>query len=447
MVEYRGHNGTIAIEGDQMVITHHGFVAKAGGLKTNSPRRINLAALSGVHLKPASALTNGVLTIGTDGAAASRRPAVDSADSVMFLKKDAAMFQSLHDWLATVVEKNRASSAEPSAPAAVARGARAGAGTMGLVRFALWGQPSYAGFEVAGEGHHSAEIARLFPRGVPEEGVEDTFEADLVPEPTNRYDANAVQVVISGNLVGYLPKEEAATYQPRLSRLANQGLLATVESRVWARPEIDWESGRRTGHIHARVSLKLAEPHLILPLNTAPSGVELPTGRAVKIAPGPGAQEACAPWLRPEGEGWVHATLHRVEEVTARSTKELVEVRIDGAAVGRMTPAMGQNFLPVIDLLDDRGLGCVVRAMVKGNRVKAEVSVSAARASELSDAWLQDHIYAVKAGTGPSPSHPADPVTTVPPLHVPAGWYADPEGVAASRYWDGTAWTSHVSSS
>ncbi|MFM7225433.1 MAG: DUF2510 domain-containing protein [Actinomycetota bacterium] len=28
---------------------------------------------------------------------------------------------------------------------------------------------------------------------------------------------------------------------------------------------------------------------------------------------------------------------------------------------------------------------------------------------------------------------------------APAGWYADPAGEHASRYWDGTAWTDHVS--
>jgi len=27
----------------------------------------------------------------------------------------------------------------------------------------------------------------------------------------------------------------------------------------------------------------------------------------------------------------------------------------------------------------------------------------------------------------------------------PAGWYPDPEGGSGTRYWDGSAWTSHVS--
>lgn len=38
------------------------------------------------------------------------------------------------------------------------------------------------------------------------------------------------------------------------------------------------------------------------------------------------------------------------------------------------------------------------------------------------------------------------PVTTVqsPAVATPAGWYADPHGLAALRWWDGHAWTDHV---
>src|SRR5262245_56809977 len=39
-------------------------------------------------------------------------------------------------------------------------------------------------------------------------------------------------------------------------------------------------------------------------------------------------------------------------------------------------------------------------------------------------------------------STPASPPTTPT---VPAGWYSDPAGRFELRYWDGTAWTEHVS--
>ena len=42
----------------------------------------------------------------------------------------------------------------------------------------------------------------------------------------------------------------------------------------------------------------------------------------------------------------------------------------------------------------------------------------------------------------------AEPVAESAPAAesaVPAGWYADPSGRFELRYWDGTAWTEHVS--
>jgi hypothetical protein len=41
-------------------------------------------------------------------------------------------------------------------------------------------------------------------------------------------------------------------------------------------------------------------------------------------------------------------------------------------------------------------------------------------------------------------SAPSEPAPSPEPA-VPAGWYADPSGRFELRYWDGTAWTEHVS--
>ena len=40
---------------------------------------------------------------------------------------------------------------------------------------------------------------------------------------------------------------------------------------------------------------------------------------------------------------------------------------------------------------------------------------------------------------------PAAPVNPAPVVTTPAGWYPDPSGRFEMRYWDGTAWTEHVS--
>lgn len=55
--------------------------------------------------------------------------------------------------------------------------------------------------------------------------------AELIPEPRNPHDPNAVRVQVGGRLVGYLAREDAAVYQPVLLRLAQHGAL-TCEARI-----------------------------------------------------------------------------------------------------------------------------------------------------------------------------------------------------------------------
>lgn len=57
-------------------------------------------------------------------------------------------------------------------------------------------------------------------------GTDTHFEcfAELVPEPTNRYDPNAVRVDIDGACVGYLSREDAVELGPAISEaLAEHG--------------------------------------------------------------------------------------------------------------------------------------------------------------------------------------------------------------------------------
>ena len=60
--------------------------------------------------------------------------------------------------------------------------------------------------------------------------------AVLVPEPTNKWDRNAVRVdVVMGMQslkVGYLSMDLAAEYQPELLKLARQGVLGTCDARI-----------------------------------------------------------------------------------------------------------------------------------------------------------------------------------------------------------------------
>ena len=149
----------------------------------------------------------------------------------------------------------------------------------------------------------------------------------------------------------------------------------------------------------------------------------------------------------------MHVAPRQVTEELAKSTRELVEVRLGGKTVGQLTPKMSGEYVPVIRLLERVGLQTVTRAIVRGNRLKAGLALYAAIAGELDEQWLQD---SARSAIGPSVS-PARPqgvaeiaaresIAVVPTApQVPhAGWLADPSSAGGLRWWNGTAWTEHT---
>ena len=52
---------------------------------------------------------------------------------------------------------------------------------------------------------------------------------------------------------------------------------------------------------------------------------------------------------------------------------------------------------------------------------------------------------AAVAGAATADDAPTDDTAAAPESAVPAGWYSDPSGRYELRYWDGSAWTEHVS--
>lgn len=85
--------------------------------------------------------------------------------------------------------------------------------------------------EVVGETYRQdalAEVSSLTDGVVRRRDV----VAVLVPEPTNRFDRNAVRVEVFGRLVGYIPREDAAEMSPVLLALQKSGLLIASEAEI-----------------------------------------------------------------------------------------------------------------------------------------------------------------------------------------------------------------------
>ena len=310
----------------------------------------------------------------------------------------------------------------------------------------LWGQRGYPHQEVVGESNYAKQIRTLFGRQYDPAGTELMLTAQLVPEPDNKHDRNAVSVRINGMTVGYLPREDAARYAWALSGIVAQGYVPQVTARVWGGERTDYDVDRRGNTAYkkvfvASVRLDLAEPHLLAPANHPPADAHaiLPHGNAVQVTGEEHHMAALVPLLSPAGECWVHATLHEIVDESAKTPRTLVEVRINDAVVGRLTPKMSTDLLPVVRFLASKGAQAVTRAILKGNSLKADVVLYAARANQVPQDWLDaPPIVGVPRQVTPAAAaDAADPVAASPPgrsaegsaAAVPAPPTSQPAGV------------------
>jgi hypothetical protein len=108
--------------------------------------------------------------------------------------------------------------------------------------FVLWGRGiSYANIEIKGTEHRQDAILSLLPRRGLRDGADLDTTAQLIPEPTNPFDANAIGCWVQGRLIGYLPREDAARYAAPLTQFVRSGRLPTTNVHVWAREFADYD--------------------------------------------------------------------------------------------------------------------------------------------------------------------------------------------------------------
>jgi hypothetical protein len=319
--------------------------------------------------------------------------------------------------------------------------------------FDLWGQRGWHGQDIAGESHYLDAIRKVLGNHAGRDWVEVTTFAHLVPEPTNRFDANAVQVLIDGGVVGYLPRDDAARYSPILSSLVANGWLPQVSAQVRGAmvEDYDYDSRgrpRSTTQFLGSVRLALAEPHLLVPANHAPDDrhIMLPHGNAIQVTGEEAYLSTLAPLVGRAGETWIYVTLHEVAEQGARSAKTLVEARVDGLPGGRLTPKMSGEILPAIRHFADAGLLTAGRALLKGNQLKADITLYVARSGELPHDFLTNanglRPEAATASVIPGEVIASSPASSVQEttavgwrFNPPPGWPPAPDGWVPPDGW------------
>lgn len=259
--------------------------------------------------------------------------------------------------------------------------------------------------EVAGEFYRIENHKRLF-QGIPidgPDGAELNLPACLVPDPSNPHDRNAVAVFVRGLHVGYMEREDAARYSSAINAIAARGEQLEVESRQWARFD------RYRADTFARVTLQLPAPSGLSPANEIPDrAVVLPSGSTIQVTREDEHMEAIRPWLRDGSEAVPLAvTLTPIKDVRPRSVVDAIQVEVDGEPVGVLTPASTANLMPLISHVIDNGGVPVCRASLRGNALKADISLHVAKAQDVDAAWIES-IGRIRVKTKPeSPSRPA----------------------------------------
>jgi len=104
---------------------------------------------------------------------------------------------------------------------------------------------NWSDMEVSGEAYYRDGIANVFRTLGRAEGGVTMQMAHLIPEPTNKYDPNAVRVVILGQQVGHVPQENSRAVA-RACKALRRGEVAAVSARVWARNDDGTWRGRVT---------------------------------------------------------------------------------------------------------------------------------------------------------------------------------------------------------
>jgi hypothetical protein len=106
-------------------------------------------------------------------------------------------------------------------------------GPMGGASWLAWPTIAWGGLqEVVGESyrqHELQQIAQVRP------GVGPTNRlvmAQIVREPNNEHDKNAVKVLVGGVRVGYLPRDEARSAHGLIDSLTARGLPATCRAEI-----------------------------------------------------------------------------------------------------------------------------------------------------------------------------------------------------------------------
>ena len=211
--------------------------------------------------------------------------------------------------------------------------------------------------------------------------------AEIIREPDNKFDANAVRVEINGRTVGYIPREEA----PSFHALLNYG--TSINKRVFASCRV-WVSDDEESY--GSVSLDIDDPNSALPpVNAAEvpsSAIIWPIGNILQVSEESKNIENVKVIFEKLRDAHSPTVLFELAVDTTKPEKPEIHVLFNGLKVGELSPASGKKFLSAAEKLSAMGKKLFVKGEVRGNSLAVEIRISAKSPELLSEGEIRELI-------------------------------------------------------
>lgn len=272
------------------------------------------------------------------------------------------------------------------------------------------------GYPVSGESKSQESLHKIVGKLGSDGPAEDRrwCVVDLVPEPENQYDRNAIAVRHRGEHLGYIPRKDTAQYHEFISIARSAGWDGLC-CRACVTGGFLMEGSRERAYL----GLELAHtiPFMIQYDGPSPTIAETDDTKRIDLQ----GEEHCQEFLA--GLQYRRILTHLVIDASG------VSAVVNGQVVGRLTPKMSDRYADLILREQARGRGvatCLAMVLPGANKLEVKLKLPS---DEGLESWAGELL---SVSPGPHPSA------------WPADWRSDPTGVSRLRYYDGSAWTEHT---
>lgn len=200
--------------------------------------------------------------------------------------------------------------------------------------------------------------------------------AELVLEPENQYDSDAVRVDVGGRAVGYIPRDEAPDFHPVIAALWAAGAPATCRATLtggWARPDDRGNIG-----LCLDIDNELRRADGTVPL--------IPFGPRVVVTCEEHYQDFLAVLLKANTRLTVplaRLVEHRANPHTPKQAGPAVAVAIGDGVAGYLTPAMAKRYIPLIRHVLEQAAEPTCSGSLKRTEKQIEVRLEVAHPDHL----------------------------------------------------------------